>query len=65
MHGGKEAPTISAGTARLLAMLTAYYALDVRLAQIQMPGLVVIEEPDTALNPWLLRNFVEQLRNYT
>lgn len=30
-----------------------------------MPGLVVIEEPDTALNPGLLRNFVEQLRNYT
>jgi predicted ATPase len=57
-----EAPTISAGTGRILAMLTAFYALDMRFAQ--MPGLVVIEEPDTALNPMLLRYFVEQLRNY-
>jgi predicted ATPase len=30
-----------------------------------MPGLVVIEEPDTALNPGILHNFVEQLRIYT
>jgi predicted ATPase len=43
-------------------MLTAFYALDMRFAQ--MPGLVVIEEPDTALNPMLLRYYVEQLRNY-
>lgn len=61
-HGGHEAPTISAGTARIIAMLTAYYALDMRFPD--QPGLVVIEEPDTALNPWLLQNFVEQLRNY-
>ncbi|MEO8606400.1 MAG: AAA family ATPase [Chloroflexota bacterium] len=59
----REAPTISAGTARLLAMLTAYYALDMRLKE--MPGLIVIEEPDTALNPGLLGRFVSQLRNYT
>jgi hypothetical protein len=61
-HPQHAAPTISSGTARLLAMLTAYYALDMRDAH--MPGLVVIEEPDTALNPGLLGNFVEQLRNY-
>ncbi|MCX6049787.1 MAG: AAA family ATPase [Chloroflexi bacterium] len=59
---GREAPTVSAGTARVLAMLTAFYALDMRYATL--PGLVVIEEPDTALNPGLLRNFVEQLRYY-
>ena len=61
-HNGKEAPTISAGTRRILAMLTAYYALDMRLDEL--PGLIAIEEPDTALNPMLLQNFVEQLRNY-
>ena len=58
----REAPSVSAGTARLLAMLTAYYALDMRYAE--MPGLVVIEEPDTALNPWIVEKFVEQLRSY-
>ncbi len=58
-----EAPTISSGTAHLIAMLTAYYALDMRDAEL--PGLVVIEEPDTALNPMLLKRFVEQLRDYT
>jgi predicted ATPase len=62
-HPDKQAPAISAGTARILAMLTAYYALDMRSPEL--PGLVVIEEPDTALNPGLLRRFVEQLRNYT
>ncbi len=59
---GVNAPTISTGTARIVAMLTAFYALDMRSAE--MPGLVVIEEPDMALNPLLLQNFVEQLRNY-
>jgi predicted ATPase len=58
----KQAPTVSAGTARMFAMLAAYYALDMRL--VKQPGLVVIEEPDTALNPGLLKNFVEQLREY-
>jgi predicted ATPase len=58
-----DAPTISSGTARVLAMLAAYYVLDMRDAEL--PGLVVIEEPDTALNPGLLERFVEQLRNYT
>jgi predicted ATPase len=62
-HRYLEAPTVSSGTARLLAMLTAYYALDMRKAE--MPGLVVIEEPDTALNPGILGRFVEQLRLYT
>jgi predicted ATPase len=70
----KVAPTISAGTARLIAMLTVIYALDMpqeisffgnqEPLKPSMPGLIVIEEPDTALNPWLLSKFVEQLRNY-
>ncbi len=58
----QEAPTVSAGTRRLITMLAAYYALDMRLAH--MPGLVVIEEPDTALNPGLIKRFVEQIRVY-
>lgn len=29
-----------------------------------LPGLVVIEEPDTALNPWLFSKFVDQIRTY-
>ena len=57
-----DAPTVSAGTSRALAMFTAYHALSMRYRE--MPGLVVIEEPDTALNPGLLRRFVEQLRVY-
>jgi len=60
---GTEAPTISAGTARLVAILTAVHTLNHK-QRINMPGLVVIEEPDTALNPWLLQSFMEQLRNY-
>jgi predicted ATPase len=59
----QEAPTISAGTARVAAMLAAYYVLDMR--QAELPGLVVIEEPDTALNPGILGRFVELLRTYT
>jgi predicted ATPase len=62
-NSDKEAPTISAGTARILAVLTAVYALDMRNANT--PGLVVIEEPETSLNPSLLKNFVELLRGYT
>lgn len=61
-HPNRDAPTISAGTGRLLAMLTAYYALDMRSPEL--PGLVVIEEPDTSIHPLLLQDFVEQLRNY-
>lgn len=83
-HKGLEAPSISAGTSRLIAMLTAFYALQADPRKVKaplagdfpeskqwivpakdMPGLVVIEEPDTALNPGILRNFVEQLRVYT
>lgn len=60
---GAEAFTISAGTARIIAMLTAYYALDIRNAE--QPGLVVIEEPDTAVHPLLLGNLVDLLRSYT
>lgn len=63
VFGGKEAPTISAGTARLVTVLTSVYALDVSRYR-QLPGLVVVEEPDTALNPGLLRRFVELLRDY-
>lgn len=63
-HPDQDAPTISSGSARLVAMLTAIFALDLK-TRAAMPGLVVIEEPDTALNPAILRNFVEQLRNYT
>ncbi len=60
---GREAPTISAGTARIVAMLTAYYALDIG-PRAAMPGLIVIEEPDTAMNPGLLQRFVDLLRGY-
>lgn len=78
------APTVSAGTARLVAMLAAYYVLDMDRNPIavrrhddnrayadlekvvaQMPGVVLIEEPDTALNPGLMGRFVELLRTYT
>ncbi|MCI0709827.1 MAG: AAA family ATPase [Chloroflexi bacterium] len=58
----KEAPTISFGTARILTMLVAVYALDLKTPD--EPGLVVIEEPDTSLNPGLLKRFVELLRGY-
>ncbi len=80
-YHGLQAPSISAGTARLIAFLTAFYALDMDRSRVEsasgqqfegltipvneMPGLVVIEEPDTALNPGILRNFVEQLRYFT
>ncbi|HLY28403.1 MAG TPA: AAA family ATPase [Aggregatilineales bacterium] len=61
-HLGEDAPSISAGTARIIAMLTAYYALD--MDEHFTPGLVVIEEPDTAIHPLLLQKFVGLLRNY-
>src|SRR5262249_4836776 len=59
---GKEAPTISAGTVRLIGILTAYYALEMQ--DPELPGLLVIEEPDTAIHPLLLRRFVELLRSH-
>lgn len=59
---GGTAPSVSFGTARLLAMLTTYYSLELTLPT--MPGLVVIEEPDIALNPLLLSRFVGLLQNY-
>lgn len=60
---GHEAPTMSGGTARIIAMLTAYYALDMRTPEL--PGIVVIEEPDTAIHPLLLGKLVDLLRSYT
>jgi predicted ATPase len=62
-HADQAAPTISAGTARLIAILTATYALDMR--DRKLPGLVAIEEPDMAIHPLLLERFVELLRTYT
>lgn len=62
-HNGLEAPIISQGTSRLMAILTAYYALELRNSSY--PGLVVIEEPDMAIHPQLLKNFVELIRGYT
>ncbi len=62
-HPDREAPTVSAGSTRVLAVLGAYYALELK-KRAEAPALLVIEEPDTALNPGLLRKFVEQIRNY-
>lgn len=71
--------SISAGTGRILAMLLPFFLLDAdeRDNQVsifdfdrffmpcnQMPGVVIIEEPDTALNPHLLGRFVELVRSY-
>lgn len=69
---GRTAPTVSTGTARLIAILTAMYALDIPqdrssgtgILSAKDPGLLVIEEPDTALNPGILRNFVQLLRDF-
>jgi predicted ATPase len=62
-HPSRTAPTVSAGTTRIIGMLVAFYALNEKLEKA--PGLVAIEEPDASVHPLLLRNFVEQLRNYT
>ncbi len=59
---GQKGPTTSTGTARILAMLTAYYALDLRYPN--QPGLLVIEEPDMAVHPALLKRLVELFREY-
>jgi len=74
-RNGKLARTISSGTLRCLAMLTAVYALDMPQQEELIretkpltpsaPGLIAIEEPDTALNPDILDKFVELLRTYT
>jgi len=74
-RGGQPGATISAGTLRVLAMLTAIHALDMpqeyrgvnqsKVFTSSSPGLVIIEEPDTALNPGLLSKFVSLLRDYT
>jgi predicted ATPase len=62
-HANIEAPTISLGTARAAAIVAGYYSLD--FDNTALPGLVIIEEPDTALNPGLLSKFVSLLRDYT
>lgn len=59
---GEESPTISFGTSRLAAVLAAIHALEMRAEQL--PGLIVIEEPDMAIHPQLLKNFVELIRSY-
>jgi len=69
--------TVSAGTQRLLTMLATIYALNVpydirrfdefthgSIIPPALPGLIVIEEPDAALNPGVLQKFVELLRRY-
>lgn len=58
-----ESPTVSGGTRRILAMLTAYYALAMRDAD--QPGLLVVEEPDHGVHPLLLGNLVSLFRGYT
>jgi hypothetical protein len=79
--GGQVAPSVSGGTLRILAILVANYLLDVDEEVVRppsgthfvdwsvpvssMPGLVVIEEPDTAVNPGLLVKLVDLLRTYT
>jgi predicted ATPase len=76
-----DAPTISYGSSRLLALLTAYYLWEADteprsfdpmiingltvMKYSDMPGLIAFEEPDTALNPQLLGRFVSLLRGYT
>jgi len=59
----QEAASISSGTARIIAILTALYVTKWRLPK--MPSLLVIEEPELSVHPLLLRNFVELLRLYT
>ena len=81
-HVEEIAPSVSSGTARLVAILTAFYVLDMDFRRLEyvpsvdevpeifkhpyaeMPGLVVIEEPDSALNPLLLKRFMELIRSY-
>ncbi len=60
--GLPDAPTVSAGTGRTLAILAAMHLLDVR--DERLPGLVVVEEPNTAIHPQLHRRLVERLRAY-
>lgn len=65
-----KALTISAGTARVAAMLTALHMLDIPpekpIPDEQLdPGLVIIEEPDAALNPGVLENLVNVMRRFT
>lgn len=67
-HKQIEAPTISAGTERIVAILTALQALNVESSRIakspKTAGLVAIEEPDTSVHPLLFKRLVELFRNY-
>jgi len=58
----QEAFTVSAGTARILAMLAAIHINDWYLPN--NPALVVVDEPDLAIHPLLLRNLLETIRMY-
>lgn len=76
---GRSSPTISAGTSRAIAMLVSLHALDMPqkvepssfpprddgTIPPSFPGLVIVEEPDTALNPGVLDRLVEVLRRIT
>ncbi|MFP4324099.1 MAG: AAA family ATPase [Anaerolineales bacterium] len=55
-----DAPTVSAGTGRTLAILAAMHLLDVR--DERLPGLLFVEEPNTAIHPQLHQRLVERLR---
>jgi len=71
--------TVSAGTARVVAILTALHMLDIPPDQNELsyprglgdempspdPGLVIIEEPDAVLNPGVLENLVNVMRRFT
>jgi predicted ATPase len=57
-----EAPSISAGTVRVLTMLTVGYIPDIH--DTKLPSLIMIEEPQNILNPWLLTKWEAQLRYF-
>lgn len=69
------AQTISAGTLRVAAMLLTFYVLEIFPEEKPVlangegilldPGLVIIEEPDAALNPGVLERLVNVMRRFT
>ncbi len=56
-------PRSSAGTRRVLTMLTAMHMLNYG-QKTSLPGLVFIEEPDTAVHPQLHARLVDLFRDY-
>lgn len=64
----KAAWTISTGTARVLAILTAIFALrmpqETNETRPTDPGLIILEEPDTSLSHWQYAVFVSMLRSF-